>query len=46
MALIEQGDEVIMSDPYYACYPNFVRYLGGNPAFVRTKEEDGFNMGY
>lgn len=22
-----QGDEVIMSNPYYACYPNFVEYL-------------------
>lgn len=46
MALMEQGDEVIMSDPYYACYPNFVKYLGGNPVFVRTKEENGFSMGY
>ena len=46
MALIEQGDEVTMSDPYYACYPNFVKYLGGNPVFVRTKEENGFSMGY
>lgn len=46
MSLIEQGDEVIMSDPYYACYPNFVKYLGGNPAYVRTKEDNGFNMGY
>lgn len=46
MALIEQGDEVIMSDPHYACYPNFVRYLGGNPVFVRTKEENGFSMSY
>jgi len=46
MTLMEQDDEVIMSDPYYACYPNFVKYLGGNPVFVRTKEENGFSMGY
>ncbi|HMB45619.1 MAG TPA: pyridoxal phosphate-dependent aminotransferase [Candidatus Methanoperedens sp.] len=46
MSLIEHGDEVIMSDPYYACYPNFVRYLGGHPVFVRTKEENGFSMGF
>ena len=24
MSLLEQDDEVIMSNPYYACYPNFV----------------------
>ncbi len=46
MSLIEQGDEVIMSDPHYACYPNFVKYLGGSPVFVRTEEENGFGMGY
>ncbi len=31
-ALLEQGDEVIISDPGYACYPNFIRFLGGVPA--------------
>jgi (5-formylfuran-3-yl)methyl phosphate transaminase len=41
-ALLEQGDEVILSDPHYACYPNFVRFAGGAPVLVRTYEEDGF----
>ena len=41
-ALLEQGDEVIVSDPGYACYPNFIRFLGGVPAAVRVYEEDGF----
>ncbi|MFZ3384605.1 MAG: aminotransferase class I/II-fold pyridoxal phosphate-dependent enzyme, partial [Candidatus Methanoperedens sp.] len=27
MSLLARGDEVIMSNPYYACYPNFVEYL-------------------
>lgn len=44
MCLIEPGDEVIMSNPYYACYPNFVRYMRGNPVFIRTCEENGFAM--
>ncbi|CEP67772.1 Pyridoxal phosphate-dependent transferase [Moorella glycerini] len=40
--LLEQGDEVILPDPHYACYPNFIRYHGGRPVFVPVKEEDGF----
>ncbi|MEW8959281.1 MAG: pyridoxal phosphate-dependent aminotransferase [Moorella sp. (in: firmicutes)] len=40
--LLEQGDEVILPDPYYACYPNFIRYAGGQPVFIPVKEEDGF----
>jgi len=41
-ALLDQGDEIILSDPSYACYPNFIRFSGGNPCFLRTREEDGF----
>ena len=41
-ALLEQSDEVIVSDPGYACYPNFIRFLGGVPAAVHVYEEDGF----
>ncbi len=40
--LVDAGDEVVLSDPYYACYPNFIRYADGVPVFVDTKEEDGF----
>ncbi len=41
-ALLDPGDEVILSDPYYACYPNFIRYADGVPVTVDTTEEDGF----
>lgn len=44
MGLLEQGDEVIMSNPYYACYPNFVEYQGGKPVFVHTREDEGFSL--
>ncbi|AKB13966.1 aspartate aminotransferase [Methanosarcina thermophila] len=44
MALLEKMDEVIMSNPYYACYPNFVKYLGGTPVFVYTSEKNGFAL--
>lgn len=41
-ALLEKGDEVIISDPHYACYPNFIRFVEGVPVTVPVYEEDGF----
>ncbi len=40
--LLEKKDEVIVSNPHYACYPNFIQFVGGTPAFVRVTETDGF----
>lgn len=40
--LLDEGDEIVLSDPGYACYPNFIRFNGGVPRFLRTREEDGF----
>jgi aspartate/methionine/tyrosine aminotransferase len=41
-ALCDPGDEVILTDPGYACYPNFIRFVGGEPRFLRTRPEQGF----
>lgn len=41
-ALLEPGDEVIISDPGYACYPNFISFLGGVPVRIPVYEKDGF----
>jgi aspartate/methionine/tyrosine aminotransferase len=41
-ALLEKGDEVIISDPHYACYPNFIKFVQGVPVMVPVYEEDGF----
>ena len=41
-ALLEPGDEVILSNPYYPCYPNIIRFVGGSPVFVKVFEEEGF----
>jgi len=41
-ALLDPGDEVILPDPYYACYPNFILLQGGRVVTVPVREEDGF----
>jgi len=41
-AIVERGDEVILSNPHYACHPNFVRFLEAVPRMVPVNEEDGF----
>ncbi|MDL1970445.1 MAG: pyridoxal phosphate-dependent aminotransferase [Candidatus Desulfofervidaceae bacterium] len=41
-SLLEPGDEIILPDPHYACYPNFIRFLGGQPIFVPVREENNF----
>jgi aspartate/methionine/tyrosine aminotransferase len=43
-ALLEGGQEVIISDPGYACYPNFISFLGGVPVRVPVYEKDGFEF--
>ena len=42
--LLEAGDEVILSNPHYACYPNFIRFFEGRPVFVDVYEDDGFQL--
>lgn len=41
-ALLETGDEVILSDPHYACYPSFILSAGGVPVLVPAGAEEGF----
>jgi len=40
--LLNPGDEIILTNPGYACYANFIRYLKGIPVFVDVAEENGF----
>ena len=41
-ALLNPGDEVIISDPHYACYANFINYVQGVPVTVPVFEKEGF----
>jgi aspartate/methionine/tyrosine aminotransferase len=40
--LLEKGDQVIISDPHYACYPNFIKFVQGEPVTIPVYEEDAF----
>lgn len=44
LAVIEEGDEVIIPTPYWVSYPEMVRLAGGTPVFVDTKESTGWKM--
>jgi aspartate/methionine/tyrosine aminotransferase len=43
-ALLESGQEVIISDPHYACYDNFINFVGGRPVRVPVREAEGFQF--
>jgi len=42
--LLDPGDEVILTDPAYACYPNFLRLVDAVPRRVPLREEEGFRL--
>ncbi len=42
MALVNEGEEVIIPAPYWVTYPEAVNLVKGKPVIVPTKEENGF----
>ena len=44
LAVIEEGDEVIIPSPFWVSYPEMVRLAGGVPVIVETKEATGWKM--
>ena len=43
-ALLNRGDEVVLSDPHYACYPKFVKFAEAEPLYVPVAEDDAFQF--
>ncbi len=43
-AILNPGDEVIMSDPHYVAYDSCVIMAGGEPVMVPTSEKDNFEI--
>jgi len=44
LAVVEEGDEVIIPTPFWVSYPEMVRLAGGVPVLVETKESTGWKM--
>lgn len=44
LALIEEGDEVIIPSPYWLSYPEMVKLAEGNPTIVQTDASTGYKI--
>ena len=44
MALVNEGDEVIIPAPYWVSYPQMVKLAGGTPVIVKADISQGFKM--
>ena len=44
MALVNNGDEVIVPAPYWVSYPQMVKLAGGAPVYVNASFEQNFKM--
>jgi aspartate/methionine/tyrosine aminotransferase len=43
-ALVEKGEEVIITDPGYSCYKNVIEFSGGKPVFLEVFDEEGYQI--
>lgn len=43
-AMLDPGDEVVIPAPFWVTYPEQVRMAGGQPVFVETRPEDGYEL--
>ena len=44
MALVNQGDEVIIPAPYWVSYPQMVKLAGGTPVFIQAGIDQNFKI--
>ena len=44
MALVDDGDEVIVPAPYWVSYPQMVRLAGGNPVHIPARYDQNFKI--
>jgi len=44
LALIDEGDEVIIPAPYWVSYPQMVKLAGGTPVAVSSKFENNYKL--
>ncbi|MDB4971202.1 MAG: aspartate aminotransferase [Myxococcales bacterium] len=46
MAMLDDGDEVIVPSPCWVSYPEIVAMAGGKPVLVETSPDDGYQLHY
>ncbi len=44
LAIIDEGDEVLLPAPYWVSYPEMIRFAGGSAVELPTTEETGFRV--
>ena len=44
LALVDEGDEVLLPNPGFVAYPTIVRMAGGTASFYRLPRRDGFGF--
>ncbi len=44
LALIDDGDEVLLPAPYWVSYPEMIRFAGGTAVELQTTEDTGFRV--
>jgi aspartate aminotransferase len=42
--LVQEGDEVLIPEPYWVTFPDQVRLMGATPVFIPARAEDGFAL--
>ncbi len=44
MAVLNPGDEVIITSPYWTSYPEMVKMAEGNPVIIQTEEKNDYKL--
>jgi aspartate aminotransferase len=44
LALVDEGDEVLLPNPAFPIYESMVNFAGGSPVFVPLRQEHGFRF--
>ena len=44
LAVVDDGDEVIIPTPCWVSFPDQIRLCGGEPVFVESRADDGFRL--
>jgi aspartate/methionine/tyrosine aminotransferase len=44
LALVDEGDEVLLPNPAFPIYESMVNFVGGSPVFVPLRQEHGFRF--